>query len=153
MKSFTDIKRMQRRCEDAKAREAHQIRKLHGEEQKLTEDIDALDRQFQAMALLLDGRGIENRTLDLAALSSELRTHSAIRRRRRELTCQIAELENRAAQVRIDRSRCEDQLRYWMKRADRYQRWGAVLSRVLALQQAREQTEALEERIAWTKSR
>lgn len=150
MTSWTDLHRLQQCAGQMKQLQERDLRDLAVKDVKLAAQREALTRQCDAIAGLIESSRLSQVQMSLSELQRALRNGALLRQQVRELGVQAGALDEARDELATQRERCEALRRRWCRKETKYTRMTqAWRKRALQRAEQREVTE-FEERLTWT---
>ncbi|MGC7417360.1 hypothetical protein ACPWME_02295 [Pandoraea pneumonica] len=125
------------------------LRDLSVQDVKLAAQRDALNRQCDAIAGLIESSRLSQVQMSLTELRRELRNGALLRQQARELDVRAKSLDEARDELAAQRERCEALRRRWWRKETTYTRMTVALRKAALLRIEQREVTEFEERLAW----
>lgn len=149
MTSWTDLHRLQQGAGQMKQLQERDLRDLAAQDIKLATQRDALHRQSDAIAGLIESSRLSQVQMSLTELRRELRSAALLRQQARELDVRAKALDDARDELATQRERCEVLRRRWWRKETKYTRMTTALRKAARQRIEQREVTEFEERLAW----
>ncbi|STQ90221.1 type III needle complex assembly protein [Iodobacter fluviatilis] len=140
-----------RRCVVSQQRCDTRLAQLIQQWQVLSAELDGLDAQRSAIKQLLHSKRPQGCVMNRGELFAMQRRLAVLRRQLHLLDFQEGRVREQQQLLQTEKEAVLLQRQYWLRKQDKYERWGKIQQQAWRLYQLRQEDSEAQERVTWGK--